>query len=50
MVPETVKDTMLLGKKVPLHFIVPKDKFDKKFCINVCEFEFPAYFSFFMQK
>lgn len=48
--PETVKDTMSLGIEVPTYYIIPTQRFDKKFGINVAEFEFPAYFNFFIKK
>ena len=48
MPPETVKDSLALGRNVPQHYIVPMKRFDKNFCMSVCEFEFPAYFSFFV--
>lgn len=50
MVPETLKDSINLGLEVPSIFIVPKHRFDKRFCLSVAEFEFPAYFSFFVKK
>jgi hypothetical protein len=60
MVPETVKDHLILGleffKKylkgleVPTIFIMPTHRFDKKFCLSVAEFEFPAYFNFFVKR
>lgn len=48
--PETVKDSMQLGIEVPTYYIIPTDRFDKKFGINVAEFEFPAYFNFFIKR
>jgi len=47
MPPETVKDSLKLGIKVPTYFIIPTNRFDRKSGINVAEFEFPAYFNFF---
>lgn len=35
---------------MPLYYIIPSDRFDKKYGINVAEFEFPAYFNFFVKK
>jgi hypothetical protein len=29
---------------------MPTHRFDKKFCLSVAEFEFPAYFNFFVKK
>lgn len=50
IVPETLKDSINLGLEVPSIFIVPQHRFDKRFCLSVAEFEFPAYFSFFIKK
>lgn len=46
--PETIKDSMVLGLKVPTHFVIPKVRFDRRTGINVAEFEFPAYYNFFL--
>jgi len=48
MPPETVKDAIMQGLKVPTTFIMPKQRFDKATGINTAEFEFPAYFNFFV--
>ncbi len=48
--PETVKDYLANGLEVPVHYILPTKRFDKKYGINVAEFEFPAYFNFFIRK
>lgn len=48
--PETVKDSLNLGIDVPSHYVVPSVRFDKKMGINVAEFEFPAYFNYFLKK
>jgi hypothetical protein len=48
--PETVKDSLNLGIEVPEHYIIPSVRFDKKNGINVAEFEFPAYFNYFLRK
>ena len=50
MVPETVKDCLTLGIEVPTIFIMPLYRFDKRLCLSVAEFEFPAYFNFFVKK
>jgi len=50
MPPETIKDSMDLGLKVPKYFIVPSQRFDTRIGLSVAEFEFPAYFNFFVQK
>jgi hypothetical protein len=41
---------MILGIEVPTYYIIPTQRFDRKFGINVAEFEFPAYFNFFIKK
>lgn len=48
--PETVKDSLNLGIEVPTFYVVPSVRFDKKTGINVAEFEFPAYFNYFVKK
>lgn len=52
--PETIKDSMLLGLDVPLHYIVPEERFCREMGpalgVNLAEFEFPAYFNFFIQQ
>ena len=48
MPPETVKDSIMQGLKVPTTFIIPKQRFDKVTGISTAEFEFPAYFNFFV--
>lgn len=48
MPPETVKDSLNLGLVVPTYYILPTTRFDRKFGLNVSEFEFPAYFNFFI--
>jgi len=35
---------------VPTYYILPSKRFDKKNGVNVAEFEFPAYFNFFIKK
>ncbi|KAM3132704.1 hypothetical protein pb186bvf_015249 [Paramecium bursaria] len=47
--PETVKDSLNLGLEVPTYYIIPFHRFNKKFGISVAEFEFPAYFNFFVK-
>lgn len=51
--PETIKDSMVLGLGIPAFFVVPTERFVKKFGpsqgINVAEFEFPAYCNFFFK-
>lgn len=52
--PETIKDSMNLGLDVPVVYIVPVDRFCREMGpalgVNLAEFEFPAYFNFFVQK
>lgn len=48
--PETVKDSLNLSQEVPTYYILPSKRFDKKSGINVAEFEFPAYFNFFIKR
>ena len=51
--PETIKDSMVLGLGIPQYFVIPTERFVKKFGpsqgINVAEFEFPAYCNFFFK-
>jgi len=44
-----VKDSLNLGIEVPTYYIIPSERFDKQLGINVAEFEFPAYFNFFIK-
>lgn len=52
--PETIKDSMLLGIPVPQIYIVPAERFCREMGpalgVNLAEFEFPAYFNFFVYK
>ena len=48
MPPETIKDHMSMGMNVPTTYVVPFQRFHKTMAINVAEFEFPAYFNFFV--
>ena len=50
MPPETIKDSMMQGIQMPGVFIVPSKRYSRQFFINVAEFEFPAYFNFFIKK
>ena len=50
MPPETIKDSMNIGLDVPKYFIVPSKRFETRLGLSVAEFEFPAYFNFFMKK
>lgn len=50
--PETIKDSMRLGFSVPTVYIVPVERFCREMGpalgVNLAEFEFPAYFNFFV--
>lgn len=52
--PETIKDSMKLGLEVPSVYVVPVDRFCREMGpalgVNLAEFEFPAYFNFFIQR
>jgi len=52
--PETIKDSMTLGLPVPQVYIVPVERFCREMGpalgVNLAEFEFPAYFNFFVYK
>ena len=46
--PETVKDSQNAGLTVPSVYIIPQNRFDRENSISAAEFEFPAYFNFFV--
>lgn len=52
--PETIKDSMLMGIEVPSIYIVPVERFCREMGpalgINMAEFEFPAYFNYFIRQ
>jgi hypothetical protein len=52
--PETIKDSMVMGLGVPSVYIVPIERFCREMGpalgVNLAEFEFPAYFNYFVQK
>jgi len=48
MPPETIKDSMNMGMPIPTIFVVPQSRFHRWRMISVAEFEFPAYFNFFV--
>jgi hypothetical protein len=52
--PETIKDSMRLGLPVPEFYIVPVERFCRdlgpSLGVNLAEFEFPAYFNFFVRQ
>jgi hypothetical protein len=41
---------MILKLDVPTYFIIPSKRFDKIGNLNVAEFEFPAYYNYFIHK
>jgi CRP-like cAMP-binding protein/phosphoribosyl 1,2-cyclic phosphodiesterase len=50
MPPETIKDVMELKLDVPIAYVLPRELFDRRRGLSVAEFEFPAYYSFFLLK
>lgn len=50
MPPETIKDVMELELDVPIAYVLPRELFDRRRGLSVAEFEFPAYYSFFLLK
>lgn len=48
--PETIKDSMNLGLTLPTNFVLPKERFNLQMGMNVAEFEFPAYYNFFIKR
>ena len=52
--PETIKDSMKMGLEVPSVYIVPVERFCREMGpalgVNLAEFEFPAYFNYFVQQ
>lgn len=47
--PETIKDSLMWGLNVPTTFVIlGEEMFDRQLGINIAEFEFPAYFNFFV--
>ncbi|MFC1670098.1 cAMP/cGMP-dependent 3',5'-cyclic-AMP/GMP phosphodiesterase [Spirochaetota bacterium] len=46
---ETIKDTMLLPKGVPLIFVLPSELFNWLKGISIAEVEFPIYYNFFIR-
>ena len=47
--PETIKDAINMKQDVPLYYIIPNDRFNRKYGLSVAEFEFPAYFNYFVR-
>ncbi|CAM9203061.1 unnamed protein product [Chrysoparadoxa australica] len=51
--PETIKDSLAMGLAVPQYYVLPKQRFhrelDSSLGINVAEFEFPAYYNYFLK-
>ena len=50
MPPETIKDVMEHKLDVPIAYVLPRELFDRRRGLSVAEFEFPAYYSFFLLK
>lgn len=50
MPPETIKDVMGMKLDVPIAYVLPRELFDRRRGLSVAEFEFPAYYSFFLLK
>ena len=48
--PETIKDIMALGLEGPVAYVLPRELFDRRRGLSVAEFEFPAYYNFFLLK
>lgn len=48
--PETVKDSLIGGLEVPTNYVIPSNRFNRKYGLSVAEFEFPAYFNYFVKK
>jgi CRP-like cAMP-binding protein/ribonuclease BN (tRNA processing enzyme) len=50
MPPETIKDVMGMKLDVPIAYVLPRELFDRRRGLSVAEFEFPAYYSYFLLK
>lgn len=50
MPPETLKDSIGKPHNVPTIFIIPTIRFDINSGASLAEFEFPAYFNYFVLK
>lgn len=50
MPPETIKDSIVQKIDIPNMFVIPTRHYSKESFINVAEFEFPAYFNFFLKR
>lgn len=50
MPPETIKDAMELALDVPVAYVLPRELFDRRRGLSVAEFEFPAYYNYFLLK
>ena len=50
MPPETLKDSIGKAHQVPTIFIIPTLRFDVNSGASLAEFEFPAYFNYFVLK
>ncbi|MBI3892796.1 MAG: cAMP/cGMP-dependent 3',5'-cyclic-AMP/GMP phosphodiesterase [Candidatus Wallbacteria bacterium] len=49
VVPETIKDTMVLPGGVPAIYVIPQRLFCTERGISLAELEFPCYFNFFIK-
>jgi CRP-like cAMP-binding protein/phosphoribosyl 1,2-cyclic phosphodiesterase len=50
MPPETIKDVMSSSLDVPILYVLPQELFDRLRGLSIAEFEFPAYYNFFLLK
>lgn len=50
MPPETLKDSIGKPHQVPTIFIIPTVRFDIQTGASLAEFEFPAYYNYFVLK
>jgi glyoxylase-like metal-dependent hydrolase (beta-lactamase superfamily II) len=48
--PETIKDCMSMSLDVPVMYVLPQELFDRLRGLSIAEFEFPAYYNFFLLK
>ena len=48
--PETIKDCIKQDISIPNIYIIPTKRYDNRHYVSVAEFEFPAYFNFFVTK
>lgn len=48
--PESIKDIMQMGLDLPTHYVLPNHRFSLDKGLSMAEFEFPAYFNFFIKR